>query len=522
MPPRVALCFCLGVLSGLCLLFAAFGPAVFVLLAPALALILREKGAGRALCLCAALCVGMCAGAYSVGFSMQPTVAPKWVFWVNLSAFLGACTLHGAVLTAFLWCGARLPLRGACKLAAMPILWVFAEWLCALGPLGSPMLRLCLALWRYPVLIQAARGFGGLFVSALVMAVNLLLARALCLVIAGKKDRRAMLPFATAVSIFALNLLYGALTLAAPLSGEARAVAAIQPGQPPAGQGAAYIHDTSLQLAREAAKARPSLLVTPESSTPLTFYYDAAMQAQWGGVARESEGELLLGGAYTALWDALQNRIISPRSVNPAQAEERLADGAPRYSIYSRSAAYLFGTDGKMRATYQKRREVPLFETGRAGKPLQWRGARGSGLLVGARTKVGVLICFESLFPSMARDAVNEGAQLLAVTTNDARFGADAAKQMHLAHGVFRAVETGRPLIQAGRNGYTAAVDARGRLVAALPLEGAGVLRAALTLTRTRTPYCIWGDGWLFLCAAACALVCITRRFIGEGIWKRR
>lgn len=505
MLPCMAICFIFGALSGLCLIFATIGPAVFVLLAPALALILREDGAKRSLFLCASLCLGLCAGAYSVGFSIRPSVEPNLVFWVDLSVYLAACLLHGAVLTAGLWCSMRLPLRGAFKWAAIPVFWTFSEWLCEVGPFAWPALRLCLTLWRYPVFIQTSRVFGSLFISALIMAVNLLLARALCM--AYEKKRRALMPFAAAVSLFAVNALYGAALLCTPLSGGTLSVAAVQTGQPPEGQGLEYVYESSLRLALEAARSRPALILTAENSTPPIFVYDAAMQAQWGEAARESGGDMLLGGSYAALWDALENKIVSPTEISPAQVEEKLADGEPRYSVYTRSAAYLFDAGGTLRASYQKRREVPFFENGQGGQPFVWRARRASGLIRGERVKLGVLICYESLFSSMAREEANEGAQILTVTTNDARFGMDAVKEMHLAHGIFRAVETGLPLIQAGRNGYTAAVDSRGRVTAALPLEDVGVLHAQLRLTPGRTPYLIWGDGWLFLCLSVCVLL---------------
>ncbi|MDO5111979.1 MAG: apolipoprotein N-acyltransferase [Clostridia bacterium] len=501
-PPAPAICFACGLATGLCLLFAAFGFAVFVLSAPALAFRLREDDAKRALGLCAAFCFGLCAGGYCVAFRIRPDVAPNMVFGVDLATFAGACLLHGTVLTAGLWCGARLPCRRTWRWAVLSICWALSEWACGIGALAWPTLRLGLALWRYPVFLQTVRTFGSLFAGALVMAVNVLLAQALCRM--REKERWAK-PLIAAIALFALNAVYGIVSLATPSSGELISVAAVQPGQPGEGQDLEAVYDASLKLAQEAAKNRPALLLTPENSTPTLFYYDADRQAQWGEVAQKSGGDLLLGGVYAAWWDGADGMTVSPMEVEASQLDEQLANGERRYSVYTRSAAYLFGADGALRQTYQKQREVPLFENGQGRQPFQWKPVVRPGLLSGGKVKIGVLICYESLFSSMARRAVNEGAEILAVTTNDARFDADAAKGLHLAHGICRALETGRPLIQAGRNGYTAVIDDKGRITASLPPEDVGVLHAQARLTAARTPYLLWGDGWLALCAAACA-----------------
>ena len=84
--------------------------------------------------------------------------------------------------------------------------------------------------------------------------------------------------------------------------------------------------------------------------------------------------------------------------------------------------------------------------------------------------EVGPLICFEALFPDVADIQVQQGARLLAVLSlDDWYFGTPALDQLRAAS-VFRAVETGLPLVRSAPLGYSMAVDALGEIIAEAPL----------------------------------------------------
>lgn len=90
--------------------------------------------------------------------------------------------------------------------------------------------------------------------------------------------------------------------------------------------------------------------------------------------------------------------------------------------------------------------------------------------------RLGVLICYELLFPALARELVDAGAGVLVNPSNDDWFGATAGGEQMLAAAVLRAIETRRPLLRATASGITAAIDARGRVVGRLPTGSASVL----------------------------------------------
>ncbi len=80
------------------------------------------------------------------------------------------------------------------------------------------------------------------------------------------------------------------------------------------------------------------------------------------------------------------------------------------------------------------------------------------------RIKASVLICFEDVFPHVARKHVDKDTDFLVNLTNNGWFGESAAQWQHAASSVFRAVENGVPLVRDTNNGLTCWVDAYGGL----------------------------------------------------------
>ena len=87
---------------------------------------------------------------------------------------------------------------------------------------------------------------------------------------------------------------------------------------------------------------------------------------------------------------------------------------------------------------------------------------RSAVLLDIGKTKAGVLICYEGIFPELSRAYVNAGAGVLVNISNDAWYKRSSAPYQHLSMTVFRAVENRVPLIRATNTGITAIIDSKG------------------------------------------------------------
>ncbi len=192
--------------------------------------------------------------------------------------------------------------------------------------------------------------------------------------------------------------------------------------------------------------------------------------------------------------------------------EFSLITGAPWFEITDRekgqinyyNSSVLFTPDGRYKAFYYKSHLVPFgeyvpfkeffsfmtplvegagdFTAGTVGNPPGSEEARA-----------GVLICFESIFPDIARRWVVNGANYLVNLTNDAWYGLSSAPHHSLAMTVFRAVETRRNLVRSANTGISGVIDARGELLDCSPLFKAWAIARKIALLEGSTIYVRFG-----------------------------
>jgi apolipoprotein N-acyltransferase len=106
------------------------------------------------------------------------------------------------------------------------------------------------------------------------------------------------------------------------------------------------------------------------------------------------------------------------------------------------------------------------------------RGTNDSPISLPGLPPAQVLICYEAIFPSLARSGTRPG--WLLNITNDAWFGRSAGPFQHLATARFRAIELGLPMVRAANTGISAILDAYGRETGRIPLEKREVLTRPL------------------------------------------
>jgi apolipoprotein N-acyltransferase len=135
---------------------------------------------------------------------------------------------------------------------------------------------------------------------------------------------------------------------------------------------------------------------------------------------------------------------------------------------------------------------------------------------------VGPLICYEDIFPSLARTSVRAGSDFLAVLTNNAWYGEKGAATQHAAHSVLRAVETRRPVLRCGNGGWSGWIDEFGSIRATVRnAAGSIYFRGSETISVTRDSrwvgqqsfYVEHGDWFIFVCAVFTAIGFAALRF---------
>jgi len=242
-------------------------------------------------------------------------------------------------------------------------------------------------------------------------------------------------------------------------------------------------------------------------------------------LARKNGPPVLLVWPETALPFLISDNPYYHRLQNTLIAKQKiwLLAGAPFYKeiadkkmqqaekVESYNSAYLFTDQGEIGGRYDKQHLVPFgeyvpfsdyidlpgplvenignFSRGTPGKPLSCEGAA-----------IGVLICFESIFPELARDWTAGGANLLVNITNDAWFGRSSAPWQLLSMSVFRAVENRRSLARSANTGVSAIVDPLGRITAASPLFQPFFLVADVPLLQGKSVFVNFGYHFGLLC----------------------
>jgi apolipoprotein N-acyltransferase len=237
--------------------------------------------------------------------------------------------------------------------------------------------------------------------------------------------------------------------------------------------GAVRAYGEVLVQAQEAAAERPSLIVIPESALPvywqrsLTLRQDFATIAQAGPSILFNDVEEESDGRYYNV-----ARLLSPGGLS----------GKP----YRKVHLVPFGEYVPLPRVFffvrQISTEIGAFE--RAAVPAVLR----SGALA-----IGPAICYETIYPSLARRETADGANLLATISNDSWYGRGGAQEQHFAGAVLRSVENGRYLVRAAITGISGIVDARGRILAQTRPNERTLVRGSVRLETGSTIWTRWG-----------------------------
>jgi apolipoprotein N-acyltransferase len=138
------------------------------------------------------------------------------------------------------------------------------------------------------------------------------------------------------------------------------------------------------------------------------------------------------------------------------------------------------------------------FSPGKSALPLETTGG-----------KIGVLVCFEGIFPEVSRAYVQAGVGILVNITNDAWFGKSSAPYQHLSMTVFRAVENRVPLVRAANTGISAVIDSKGHVRGMTQLFEEATLEGQVRRGEGGSFYSRHGDLFALVCLAACGMIAL-------------
>ena len=438
---------------------------------------------------------------YWIAFALA--IYTKLAFLGYLGALLVLAPICGAGTAAVFVMRRTLRLPYA---VTLPLAWVSVEMVMMhMSDLAFPWLPLGLAVARMPVLAQAADLSGVHGLSAWIAATNGLLVDAWL----ARDDRRAVAARVAAVlALVAAMWGYGAWRLATITPRSVAEIAVVQPNVPQEDKWLAQNQGRILGMLltgsqRALALDTPQLVVWPEAALPgfLPDHPDWATDVS--ALAAQSHTPILFGVLDVDFPAAGQMEYFN--------------------------AAMLADSSGSIRSQppYHKRELVPVVERVPFLDPrwfakLRFFGGFGRGgsdqppftLPFG---KVGVLICYESIFPEIAREYRRAGASLVVNITNDAWFGRSLAPWQHEAHLALRAIEVRAGIVRAANTGISAYIDPLGRIHGATEIFTTAARSYRAESTNVRTLFLYVGDfvGWL--CVLGTIALLVRARLVGRA-----
>jgi apolipoprotein N-acyltransferase len=141
--------------------------------------------------------------------------------------------------------------------------------------------------------------------------------------------------------------------------------------------------------------------------------------------------------------------------------------------------------------------------------PVDLTPGEGFHLLEGGPCRVGVAICFESIFPYISRTLTASGAEVLCVITNDTWFGPTSAADQHAEMSTLRAVENRRYLLRGAATGVSCIIDPQGRVIDRLPIFRRGTVSAQVRSMRSLTFYTRHGEWFVYAVLGVIGLAAI-------------
>jgi apolipoprotein N-acyltransferase len=263
--------------------------------------------------------------------------------------------------------------------------------------------------------------------------------------------------------------------------------------------------DLSVQSAVSKSSSTPTsspskvdLIVWPESPAPF-FTSDPLFRNPVSEVARETHAWVVTGAIGST--PVMQGGKSASQVFNSAALVSPTGDWTARYDKvhlvpFGEYLPFprLFSFAGGLT------KEVGEFQAGASRAPLDAGG-----------TRLGVFICYESVFPGEVREFAQQGAQVLVNLSNDGWYGDSGAYAQHLNQTRMRAIESDRWVLSATNTGVTASIDPYGRTVARLPRKERGALVAPYALTSVTTFYTRHSDWFAWLCAIISAGALVSR-----------
>ncbi|MBN2417460.1 apolipoprotein N-acyltransferase [bacterium] len=403
-----------------------------------------------------------------------------WLSWATIPGFLGSIIVvapfHGAFYALMAAVHRRWGDRG---LAAAPVFWTGLEILSSWGELAFPWNLLGYSLGSFPELIQPAAIVGVWGISFWIALVNVLF----FFLFTGDGLLRKSVWTGLILLSFSSVYLYGKRVIPEKRPPEKPVrISIVQGNIDPYQRWTRAFIDSNFavyrQLTAGTASFGPDIVVWPETAAPCYLRYrrDYARPIR---TLLDSMGSVLITGSadydYRSRDQYNCSFFIDPAKQTMDVYYKRhlvpFSERVPFSSLFPGAYKFtrtIFITVGN----YTAGDSAVVFTS--------WAPS------IGDSVRTAPVICYDSVFPFLVRDAVNAGSDVLIIQTNDGWFGRTSGPYQHAQMAVFRAVENRIWVARSANTGISSCVDPWGRVISRSRLYETAVLNCEVA-TRSRT-----------------------------------
>lgn len=419
-------------------------------------------------------------------------------------------------------------------LIALPFLWVGYEYSHMLSEWSFPWITIGNSQSYNLSGIQFISATGVLGLSFWIVLLNVL-AFILYSQLAHERwqplSRQSVLLAAAIIALYLLPRIHGGFVLAsAPksLPDKTITVGIVQANIDPwekwrrSGSQTIEMHlDLTRQLVNDSSKARPDLVLWPETAIP----YYALTKANASSLSYLRER---INGIGVPILSGLPHAVYYEDTTKAPPSAKRIRDTGERYDAFNAAAFFQPGVDeipwyGKMKMVPIAER-VPyadafyFFDFLRWGVGIGgWQIGRDSVIFVEKKTgaRFNALICYESVYPDLVAAFVKKGAEFITLITIDSWWDKMSGAYQHQRFSILRAIENRRWIARCAVGGISCYIDPFGHVYDATQLFTQATLSRTIGRSSELTFYTTHGD-WL---GSACLF--IAGMFVAASIGQR-
>lgn len=415
-------------------------------------------------------------GIYYFFFSLVPMtfVGLGYIssFFLMLFAWLLFSAINSLTFTLAFGFISKIKTSYLSKAVVFALTFVLLQYIQSLGTYGFTWSRISLPQSAMLPLIQSASLFGPYFVDLVLVITNSFI----CVAYLTKNTK---VYASIAMLIFSVNFLFGAIYMSIGIDTVGESSVSLVQGNiltdEKWGGGPSYYEylDESLKI-----DAYDSIVVWGETSVPTSLNESSLILNELQTYTEITGNDMLVGAFYTN------------QTGNTLNAAYYISDGKLSDDLYFKRKLVPFG---EFLPAENVLKHIPAVSDMNLSSRQLFPGEHPY-LISSEKGEIGCLICFDSIFPYLARTTVKEGAELLVIITNDSWYKDHPAVYQHNNQARWRAVENGRYVARAANSGISSFITPHGEIISSLPPLTKGSITETIFFVSEQTLYTRLGD----------------------------